>query len=97
MSQLTEDDFKVDASRMNCQKILLKMDLVGGVFNWYLPNGKKYYKTTMGGIFLILCFLVVLAYILATFIELIERSNYSIQNRELDNFYTDKNFRFSKE
>ena len=73
------------------------MDLVGGVFNWYLPNGKKYYKTSMRGFYLLLCFLVVLAYILATFIELIERSNYSIQNRVIENNFTDKNFRFGKE
>ena len=51
----------------------------------------------MRGFYILLCLLVVIAYILATFIELIERTNYSIQNRVIENNFTDKNFRFGKE
>ena len=59
-------------------QFLQKFDFEGRTFDFYLPNGDRYQKTTSGGFIFILVILVFILYASVRFQVLMDRSDYNV-------------------
>lgn len=61
-----------------CKQLLVKLDLQGRNFNFYLPDGNLTYKTSSGGLCCLVLVFSWLVYATSLSISLLQRQNYNL-------------------